>query len=104
MYKRQDKAAIRSYCAIHKENESKNFGDLKNVESLSLIHIYKGITVADIVIGFIALLILAITLSSNFGFRWYIAIGIVCLDVYKRQILRCCRAIKFLPVMTSARF
>lgn len=32
-------------------------------------------------IGFIALFTLAITLSSNFWFRWYIAIGIVCLSV-----------------------
>lgn len=31
-----DKAAIRSYCAIHKESESKNFGDLKNVEHVPL--------------------------------------------------------------------
>lgn len=31
-----DKAAIRSYCAIHKEDESKNFGDLKNVETVPL--------------------------------------------------------------------
>lgn len=42
---------------------------------------YKGITVVDIIIGFIALLILSITLSSNFWFRWYIALGIVCLVI-----------------------
>lgn len=42
---------------------------------------YKGVTVIDIVIGFIALLVLAITLSSNFWFRWYIALGIVCLVI-----------------------
>lgn len=32
-------------------------------------------------IGFIALFTLAITLSSNFWFRWYIALGIVCLTI-----------------------
>lgn len=42
---------------------------------------YKGVTVIDIVIGFIALLVLAVTLSSNFWFRWYIALGIVCLVI-----------------------
>lgn len=42
---------------------------------------YKGITVADMIIGFISLLVLAITLSSNLWFRWYIALGIVCLVV-----------------------
>lgn len=42
---------------------------------------YKGITVVDIIIGFITLLLLAITLSSNFWFRWYIALGIVCLII-----------------------
>lgn len=31
-----DKAAIKSYCAIHKENEEKNFGDLKNIETIPL--------------------------------------------------------------------
>ncbi len=31
-----DNAAIRSYCAIHKESPSKNFGDLKNVETVPL--------------------------------------------------------------------
>lgn len=31
-----DKAAIKSYCAIHKESEDKNFGDLKNVETIPL--------------------------------------------------------------------
>lgn len=42
---------------------------------------YKGITIADIIIGFVALLVLAITLTSNFWFRWYIALGIVCVTI-----------------------
>lgn len=31
-----DRAAIKSYCAIHRESEEKNFGDLKNVETIPL--------------------------------------------------------------------
>lgn len=31
-----DDAAIKSYCAIHKESPQKNFGDLKNVEKVPL--------------------------------------------------------------------
>lgn len=34
---------------------------------------YKGITVADVVIALIALAIIAVTLSSNFSFKWYLA-------------------------------
>ncbi len=42
---------------------------------------YKGITIVDIIIGFVALLVLAITLTSNFWFRWYIALGIACVTI-----------------------
>lgn len=34
---------------------------------------YKGVTIADVVIALIALSIIAITLSSNFPFKWYLA-------------------------------
>ena len=34
---------------------------------------YKGITVADVVIALIALAFIAVTLSSNFSFEWYLA-------------------------------
>lgn len=34
---------------------------------------YKGITVADVVIALIALAFIAVTLSSNFSFKWYLA-------------------------------
>ncbi len=36
---------------------------------------YKGLTIGDFVIGFIALIILAITVSTNLPFKWYIAFG-----------------------------
>ncbi|MCI2110842.1 MAG: DUF87 domain-containing protein [Bacilli bacterium] len=42
---------------------------------------YKGITIADMVIGLIALALIALTLSSNFSFRFYLATGILCLGV-----------------------
>lgn len=42
---------------------------------------YKSITITDIIIALIALALLAITLSSNFSFRGYIAIGILCVTI-----------------------
>ena len=42
---------------------------------------YKNITITDIIIALIALALLAITLSSNFSFRGYIAIGILCVTI-----------------------
>ena len=42
---------------------------------------YKGITIPDIVIGIAALATVAVTLSTNFLFRGYIALGIFCLVV-----------------------
>lgn len=50
-------------------------------ESKIKLTFYKGITIPDIVIGFFASLLIAITLSSNFQFRWYFAIGILCLTI-----------------------
>lgn len=43
--------------------------------------VYKSITVVDLIIGFTALALLAITLSSNLPYRFYIAIGIVVIIV-----------------------
>ena len=34
---------------------------------------YKGVTIADVVIALIALSVIAVTLSSNFPFKWYLA-------------------------------
>ena len=42
---------------------------------------YKGITIPDIIIGLIALSLIAITLSSNFSFRGIIAIAILCVAI-----------------------
>ena len=42
---------------------------------------YRNFTIWDVVIGIGTLLVLAITLSTNFPFRWAIAIGEVCLAV-----------------------
>ena len=42
---------------------------------------YKGITISDIVIGILSLAVIAVTLSSNFPFRIYVAIGILCLTI-----------------------
>lgn len=42
---------------------------------------YKGITIPDIIIGIVALAMIAVTLSTNFLFRGYIALGIFCLTV-----------------------
>ena len=42
---------------------------------------YKNITITDIVIALIALALLAITLSSNFSFRVYLAIAILCITI-----------------------
>ena len=42
---------------------------------------YKGITIPDIVIGIVALATIAVTLSTNFPFRGYVALGIFCLTV-----------------------
>ena len=39
--------------------------------------VYKTITVFDLVLGFTALALLAITLSSNLPYKFYIAIGII---------------------------
>ena len=36
---------------------------------------YKGLTIPDFIVGFITLVILAITVSTNFPFKWYIALG-----------------------------
>jgi conjugal transfer ATP-binding protein TraC len=40
---------------------------------------YKGITIPDILIAIAALAVVAVTLSSNFAFRVYIAVAVVCL-------------------------
>lgn len=42
---------------------------------------YKSLTVADIIVGIITLMILAITLSTNLPFRWAIALGEICLVI-----------------------
>lgn len=42
---------------------------------------YKGMTIGDFIIGFIALIVLAITVSTNFPFKWYIAIGEIILII-----------------------
>jgi hypothetical protein len=39
---------------------------------------YKGITIPDILIAIAALAVVAVTLSSNFAFRVYIAVAVVC--------------------------
>ncbi len=39
---------------------------------------YKGVTIPDIIIAIIALALIAVTISSNFWFRWYLAGGILC--------------------------
>lgn len=39
---------------------------------------YKGITIADVVIGILALAVVAIAVSSNFAFKWYFAASVVC--------------------------
>lgn len=39
---------------------------------------YKGVTIPDIIIAIVALSLIALTLSSNFWFRWYLAGGILC--------------------------
>jgi hypothetical protein len=36
---------------------------------------YKGISVVDVLIAFVALVLIAITLSTNFPFKWMIALG-----------------------------
>lgn len=38
---------------------------------------YKGTTLTDIAIGFVVLLLVAITLATNFSWKWYLAIGLV---------------------------
>ena len=43
--------------------------------------VYKSITVFDLVLGFTALALLAITLSSNLPYKFYIAIGIIVIIV-----------------------
>lgn len=43
--------------------------------------LYKNITASDIVIAFIALALIAITLSTNFSFKWWIALGELCLVI-----------------------
>ena len=40
---------------------------------------YKGVTIPDIVLAIISLALIAVTISSNFWFRWYLAGGILCL-------------------------
>jgi len=42
---------------------------------------YKGITIADMVIGLVSLALIALTLSSNFSFRFYLATGVLCLAI-----------------------
>ncbi len=42
---------------------------------------YKGITIPDVIIGILSLAVIAVTLSSNFPFRIYVAIGVLCLVV-----------------------
>lgn len=42
---------------------------------------YKSLTIADIAVGFIALIILALTLSTNLPFKWFIALGEICLII-----------------------
>lgn len=42
---------------------------------------YKGITVADLLIGLAALALIALTLSTNFSWRFYLAAGILCLAI-----------------------
>lgn len=42
---------------------------------------YKSLTIADIIVGIITLMILAITLSTNLPFRWAIALGEICLVI-----------------------
>ncbi len=42
---------------------------------------YKGMTIGDFIIGFITLIILAITVSTNLPFKWYLAIGEVILVI-----------------------
>ncbi len=42
---------------------------------------YKGMTISDFVVGFITLTIIAITVSTNFSFKWYLALGELCLII-----------------------
>ena len=42
---------------------------------------YKGVTIADVAIALIALSVVAITLSSNFPFKWYLAGTVLLLSI-----------------------
>lgn len=45
------------------------------------ITFYRGITIPDIIIGLVALALIAVTVSTNFTWRWYLALGILCITV-----------------------
>jgi len=42
---------------------------------------YKGLTIPDFIVGFVVLIVLAITVSTNFPFKWYIALGEICVII-----------------------
>lgn len=71
---------------MRKSNQKKvNRGDydLRLIPKTSKVKMtfYKGITIPDIIIGFIALISIAITLTSNFPFKWIIVIVILCFTI-----------------------
>ena len=45
------------------------------------ISFYKGITVADIILGLIVLSIIALTISSNLNYKYLIALGLACVFI-----------------------
>lgn len=56
---------------------------MKTIPKTSKVKIkfYKGITVPDLIIGLICMFILTITITSNFGFKWTIALIELCLFI-----------------------
>jgi hypothetical protein len=56
---------------------------LRTIPKASKVKItfYKGITIPDIIIGLVALALIAVTVSTNFTWRWYLALGILCVAV-----------------------
>ena len=42
---------------------------------------YKGITIPDIIVGFVTLSLVALVIATNFFWRWYLAIGLILIAV-----------------------
>ena len=45
------------------------------------LQFYKGITLTDIILALVCLALVAITLASNFYFKYLIALGVVCVFI-----------------------